>query len=62
MKFSWCEDHGSWYHQTVNMVIISMYLHPDDNWVFAMIPQVVTMRKAIPLTHASKLGINFIVA
>ena len=30
MKFSWCEDHGWWYHQTVKMVIISMYRHYDN--------------------------------
>ena len=40
MKFTWCEDHGSWYHQTVKMVIISMYRNFRDIWFSDMISSV----------------------
>jgi len=33
MKLSWCEDHGSRYHQTVKMVIISIYHNQGPMWI-----------------------------
>ena len=43
------------------VVLFSMYMQSADIWLSVMISQSVTMKKAIPLTHASNSGINFIV-